>query len=153
METLERLLAESPFFDGLDAEHLGVLVGCAVHVRFEPGEFLCREGEPADNFYLIRHGRVTLEMFVPQKGPVRLQTLDPGEVVGWSWLVEPYTWHFDARALEGVVAVSLDGTCLRNKCDADPRLGYELLKRFAHIMEQRLHTARLGLLDLYGVGA
>lgn len=153
MESLERLLAESPFFAGLDPEHLSVIVGCAVHVRFEPGEFLCREGEPADNFYLIRHGRVTLELFVPQKGPVRLQTLDPGEVVGWSWLVEPYTWHFDARALEPVVAVSLDGTCLRTKCDADPRLGYEVLKRFADVMEQRLHTARLGLLDLYGVGA
>jgi CRP/FNR family transcriptional regulator, cyclic AMP receptor protein len=153
METLERLLAESPFFAGLDPEHARVLVGCAAHVRFEPGEFLCREGEPADNFYLIRHGRVTLELFVPQRGPVRLQTLDPGEVVGWSWLVEPYTWHFDARALEAVVAVSLDGTCLRNKCDADPRLGYELLKRFAHVMEQRLYNARLGLLDLYGVSA
>jgi len=153
MESLERLLAESPFFAGLDPEHLSVIVGCARHVRFEPGEFLCREGEPADNFYLIRHGRVTLELFVPQKGPVRLQTLDPGEVVGWSWLIEPYTWHFDARALEPVVAVQLDGTCLRNKCDADPRLGYEVLKRFADIMEQRLHTARLGLLDMYGVSA
>ena len=153
MESLERLLAESPFFAGLDPEHLSVIVGCAAHVRFEPGEFLCREGEPADNFYLIRHGRVTLELFVPQKGPVRLQTLDPGEVVGWSWLIEPYTWHFDARALEPVVAVQLDGTCLRNKCDADPRLGYEVLKRFADIMEQRLHSARLGLLDMYGVSA
>jgi len=153
METLERLLADHPFFAGLEAEHFAVLVGCAANVRFEPGEFLCREGEPADNFYLVRHGRVTLELFVPQKGPVRIQTLDAGEVVGWSWLVEPYTWHFDARALEPVVAVSLDGVCLRTKCDADPRLGYELLKRFAHVMEQRLHSARLGLLDLYGVGA
>lgn len=153
MESLERLLAESPFFAGFAPEHLSVIVGCAAHVRFEPGEFLCREGEPADNFYLIRHGRVTLELFVPQKGPVRLQTLDPGEVVGWSWLIEPYTWHFDARALEPVVAVQLDGTCLRNKCDADPRLGYEVLKRFADIMEQRLHSARLGLLDMYGVSA
>ena len=152
MESLERLLAEHPFFAGLRAEHLAVLVGCAANVRFEPGEFLCREGEPAEHFYLIRHGRVTLELFVPQKGPVRLQTLDAGELVGWSWLVEPYTWHFDARALEPVVAVSLDGICLRGKCDDDPRLGYELLKRFAHIMEERLHTARLGLLDLYGVG-
>lgn len=152
MESLERLLAEHKFFAGLAPEHLAVLVGCAANVRFEPGEFLCREGEPADNFYLIRHGRVALEMFVPQKGPVQLQSLDAGEIVGWSWLVEPYTWLFDARALEPVVAVSLDGTCLRTKCDDDPRLGYELLKRFADIMQQRLHAARLGLLDLYGAG-
>lgn len=152
MESLERLLADHPFFAGLGPEHLAVLVGCAQNVRFEPGEFLCREGEPADYFYLIRHGRVTLDLFVPQRGPVRLQTLDPGEVVGWSWLVEPFTWHFDARAFEPVVAVSLDGTCLRTKCDDDPRLGYELFKRFADVMQQRLHSARLSLLDMYGAG-
>ena len=152
MESLERLLAEHPFFAGLEPEHLAVLVGCATNARFETGEFLCREGEPADNFYLIRHGCVSLEMFVPQKGPMRLQTLDPGDVVGWSWMVEPYTWRFDARAVEPVVAVSLDGVCLRTKCDADPRLGYELLKRFVEIMQQRLYSARLGLLDVYGAG-
>lgn len=153
MESLERLLVDHPFFAGLSAEHAAVLVGCATNVRFEQGEFLCREGEPADYFYLLRHGRVSLDLFVPQKGPVRIQTLDPGEVVGWSWLVEPYTWHFDARAMEPVVAVSLDGTCLRGKCDDDPRLGYALYKRIAHIMQQRLYSARLGLLDLYGVDA
>jgi CRP-like cAMP-binding protein len=153
MDNLERTLAEHAFFAGMDPRHIPTLAGCAANIRFNPGEFLCKEGEPADKFYLIRQGRVTIDLFVPQKGPVTLQTADPGDIVGWSWLIEPYQWRFDARALDTVVALTLDGQCLRKKCDDDPVLGYELMKRFAHVMEQRLFAARLELLDMYGVGA
>jgi CRP-like cAMP-binding protein len=130
---------------------LKIVVGCASNVKFDQGEFVFREGGDADKFYLIRHGRIALEVFTTNKGPVTLQTLGEGEVVGWSWLIPPYHWHFDARAVELTRALALDGKCLRGKCDDDHSLGYELMKRFTHIMEERLQAARLQLLDLYGV--
>ncbi len=151
METLERILAEHPFFAGLDARHIQLIVGCATNVRFDAGQFIFREGEEANEFYVIRHGKVALEIFVPGRGPVTIQTLGEGEILGWSWLIPPYHWHFNARAIELTRAIALDGKCLRAKCEDDHDLGYELLKRFAHIVEQRLQATRLQLLDVYGV--
>ncbi|HXF06185.1 MAG TPA: cyclic nucleotide-binding domain-containing protein [Blastocatellia bacterium] len=151
METLERILAEHPFFAGLDARHIQLIVGCAANVRFDAGQFIFREGEEANEFYVIRHGKVALEIFVPGRGPVTIQTLGEGEILGWSWLIPPYHWHFNARAVELTRAIALDGRCLRVKCEDDHDLGYELLKRFAHIVEQRLQATRLQLLDVYGV--
>lgn len=150
METLERILAEHPFFAGLDARHIQLIVGCATNVRFDAGQFIFREGEEANEFYVIRHGKVALEIFVPGRGPVTIQTLGEGEILGWSWLIPPYHWHFNARAIELTRAIALDGKCLRAKCEDDHDLGYELLKRFAHIVEQRLQATRLQLLDVYG---
>lgn len=151
METLEHILKEHAFFRDLPPEYLKIVVGCASNVKFDAGEFVFREGGDADKFYLIRHGRIALEVFTTNKGAVTLQTLGEGEVVGWSWLIPPYHWHFDARAVEMTRAIALDGKCLRGKCDDDHSLGYELMKRFTHIMEERLQAARLQLLDLYGV--
>jgi CRP/FNR family cyclic AMP-dependent transcriptional regulator len=150
METLEPILSEHAFFRDLPPAHLKIIVGCASNVKFEPGEFLFREGGDADRFYLIRHGRVALQIFTTHKGPVTVQTISPGDVVGWSWLIAPYHWHFDAQAMEPTRAIALDGKCLRGKCEDDHNLGYELMKRFAHIMEERLQATRLQLLDLYG---
>ncbi len=151
MESLESILSEHAFFKELPPDYLKIVVGCASNVKFDEGEFLFREGGDADKFYLIRHGRIALKIFTPHKGPVTLQTIGPGEVVGWSWLIPPYRWHFDASAMELTRAIALDGKCLRGKCDDDHSLGYELMKRFAHIMEERLQATRLQLLDLYGV--
>jgi CRP-like cAMP-binding protein len=83
---------------------------------------------------------------------VTIQTVGPGELLGWSWLMPPYRWHFDARALEQTRALSFDGTCIRNKCETDHRLGYELMKRLAYVFTQRLEASRLQLLDVYGRG-
>lgn len=151
MESLEPILSEHAFFKALPPDYLKIVVGCASNVKFDQGEFLFREGGDADKFYLIRHGRIALKIFTTHKGPVTLQTIGPGEVVGWSWLIPPYRWHFDAQAMELTRAIALDGKCLRGKCDDDHSLGYELMKRFAHIMEERLQATRLQLLDLYGV--
>jgi CRP-like cAMP-binding protein len=151
METLEPVLAEHPFLKGLDPKHLHLIVGCASNVRFNAGEFIFREGEEANEFYILRHGKVALEVFSPERGPIIIDTLVEGEVLGWSWLIPPYIWHFDARAVELTRAIALDGKCLRTKCEEDHDLGYELLKRFAHIIEQRLQATRLRLLDVYGV--
>jgi CRP-like cAMP-binding protein len=150
METLEPILAEHPFLKDLDRHHLELIVGCASNVRFDPGSYIFREGEEAHQFYIIRHGKVALEIVAPQRGPLIVETLDEGDILGWSWLIPPYNWHFDARAIDLTRAIALDGKCLRTKCEEDHHLGYELLKRFAHIMEQRLEATRLQLLDIYG---
>jgi CRP-like cAMP-binding protein len=152
MKTLDAEVAESPVFRGLPAAHLELIAGCGRNTGFEAGDYLFREGDQADTFYLLRRGRVTLETFVPGRGALAVQTVDEGEVVGWSWLFPPFRWHFDARALDGVRAIAFDGACLRGKCDGDHTLGYELLGRFSPVMLERLQATRMQLLDVYGNG-
>ena len=144
------VLHDVPLFEGLTPAELELIAGCGSNVRFGDGELLFRDGDPADSFYVLRHGSVALETFVPARGPVTIETLEAGEVVGWSWLFPPYRWHFDARALSLVRATSFDGACLRGKCESDPRLGYDLMSRFAQVMIERLQWTRLRLLDVYG---
>jgi CRP-like cAMP-binding protein len=150
METLERTLATHPFFEGLSSEYLSLITSCAQNARFEANTFLFREGQEATKFFLIREGAVALELCPPGREPLIVQTLTAGDVIGWSWLVAPHYWRFDARALILTRAFALDGECLRKKCEADPRLGYELLKRFSHMIAERLEATRLQLLDVYG---
>nr|MBN2276441.1 cyclic nucleotide-binding domain-containing protein [candidate division Zixibacteria bacterium] len=152
MENLERILSEHPFLEGMSQKHIELLVGCASNVVFKAGEFIFREGEPADNFYFIRHGRVLVETHVPQKGPIVIRSRAEGEIFGWSWMVPPYKWHFDARATELTRAITLDGKCLRTKCEEDHDLGYEIMKRFALVIAERLEATRLQLMDIYGNG-
>ena len=148
-QTLESVIREHPFYRGLEEAHLKLIIGCAKNARFEEGAVLFREGDPADWFYLIRKGLVAIQVNVPQRGLVTLQTVGEGEVVGWSWLFPPYRWHFHAKVLQPTLALAFDGACLRGKCEADHHLGYELMKRAAKIMRERLQAARLQLLDLY----
>jgi CRP-like cAMP-binding protein len=150
METIETLLHEVPLFEGLAPAELELIAGCGSNVRFREGEVLFREGDEANTFYVVRHGTVALETFVPARGSVTIETIEAGEVVGWSWLFHPYRWHFDARALSLVRATGFDGACLRGKCEADPRLGYDLMSRFAQVVIERLQWTRLRLLDVYG---
>jgi CRP/FNR family cyclic AMP-dependent transcriptional regulator len=150
MKTLDSLIAESPVFSGLDEANLAVIGGCGQNTVFEAGDFLFREGDQADTFFLVRHGRVMLETFVPGRGPVVIETADEGDVVGWSWLFPPYKQHFDARALDLVRAIAFDGACLREKCAEEHDLGYELLLRFSALMVERLEATRLRLLEIHG---
>jgi CRP/FNR family cyclic AMP-dependent transcriptional regulator len=149
METLEPLLAEHPFFSGLTQAQLDLLTGCASNTRFEAGQFIFREGEQATRFFVIRHGKVSLEIYAPSRGAIIIATLGEGDILGWSWLFPPFQWKFDARALELTRALAMDGECLRRKAEEDHHLGFELLKRFAAIMEERLQATRLQLLNLY----
>jgi CRP/FNR family cyclic AMP-dependent transcriptional regulator len=149
MENLERILAEHAFFAGLEPRYLELLTGCASNVRFEAGQTIFREGEEANHFYLLRAGKVALSIYGHERGSIIVQTLGEGEVLGWSWLVPPYHWQFDAVAIELTRALALDGKCLRRKSEEDHGLGYELLKRFVSIIEQRLQATRLQLLNLY----
>jgi len=149
METLERILIEHPFFAGMKEEHMDLLVGCASNVRFDAGQFILREGQEANNFYLLRQGKVALDVYAPERGGITIQTLGAGDILGWSWLVPPYRWRFDARAVDLTRAIALDGKCLRQKCENDCCLGYELLKRFTQVMVEHLTATRLQLLNVY----
>jgi CRP/FNR family cyclic AMP-dependent transcriptional regulator len=149
VETLERIIEEHRFFHGMEERHIDLITGCAKNVRFEDGGIIFREGDEANEFYFIREGMVAVELMVPQKGFIRVQTIGEGDVLGWSWLVPPYRWRFNARACKSTRALAFDGKCLRTKCEQDHDLGYELLKRFAYIVTERLDATRLQLIDLY----
>lgn len=150
MQTLEPILAEHPFLKGLEPRYLKLISGCASNMRFKPGQYLFHEGEEANNFYVIRQGNVALEIHGAKGPSIILQTVGEGEVLGWSWLVPPYRWHSHARAVELTRAIALDVKCLRAKSEEDHNLGYELLRRFCHIIVERLDATRLQLLDVYG---
>jgi CRP-like cAMP-binding protein len=149
MRTISDMLHEHPFFAGLPPEYVDLVAGCASNLRYRTGDYLFREGEPADTFYVVRHGRVALEARTPTRSTV-IDTTEEGEVLGWSWLVPPYRWTFDARAVGDVRAVRFDGACLRTTCAEDSELGYAFLQRVVGVMSTNLHSARLRLLDLYG---
>ena len=151
IDDLGRIIDEHPFFRGIDGKLRTLLVGCAANERVEAGKFLFRQGGPAQTFYLVRHGSVAIETHAPGRPVVTVETAGEGDIVGWSWLVEPYRWAFDARAVTLTRLISFDASCLRGKMNADPVLGYEVLRRFVPVMGHRLLATRLQLLDLYGV--
>ena len=150
IKSISDLLKEHPFFSGLNEAYVELIGDCGRNQVYEAGAYIARENEPADYFYLIRSGKVVIETFVPQRGMLKLQTLQGGDIVGWSWMFPPYRWEFDIRVRETVHAVELDGRCLRGKCETDTRLGYELMQRFARVMTTRLKHTRIQLLDIYG---
>lgn len=152
MENLERLLRAHAFLEHLSAEQAALIVGCAKNVRFAPGQFLMREGEIADTFYLLRRGRVALEVAVPGRGPIQMESLAAEDMVGLSWLFPPYRVNVDARAVEPVVALAFDGKCLRERMESDHDLGYALLRRVVTEVTKRLHRVRLQRLDLFKAG-
>lgn len=152
MRTLAALLATHPFFQSLEARHVDLLAGCAMNVRFQANHYLFHEGEQAAHFYLIREGKVALETVVVPQRTVTIETIEAGEVLGWSWLFPPYRWHFTARTIGPIRALQFDGICLREKAELDHDLGYELMKRMAYILIQRLQATRLQLLDIYHIG-
>lgn len=150
MKTIADELREHPFFADLKPETVELIAGCGSNVVFEPDTVIAAEGSAANEFYIIRRGRVAIQVHAPGPGNALLQTLDGGDVLGWAWLFPPYRWSVEALAMQQVHAIKLDGQCLRGKCEDDPRLGYELMKKFSRIMTQRLEATRLQLLDLYG---
>jgi len=150
MKSLQSILEKHKFFEGMGKSYLELIAGCASNIHFHAGDLIFREGEEANHFYILREGKTALEIPIPSRGSIPIQTIGEGDVLGWSWLYPPYHWVLNARALENVRAIALDGECLRTKCDEDPRLGYELMKRFSYIIMQRLQAARLQMIDIYG---
>jgi CRP-like cAMP-binding protein len=147
---IEALLGEHGFFKTMSPAFRSLIAGCGKNVHFKSGELLAKTADSANQFFAIRDGRAAIELHSPERGPLILQTVEAGDIVGWSWLFPPYRWKFDVRAVEDVRAISFDGECLRGKCERDPAMGYDFMKRFAQVFMERLESARLQLLDLYG---
>ncbi|MCB0219691.1 MAG: cyclic nucleotide-binding domain-containing protein [Chrysiogenetes bacterium] len=152
MKSIADLVAEHPFFRDFDPEYQKLVAGCGKNVVFEAGEYLTREGEDANCFYLVRRGRISIEIHTPAGGAAVIQTAGEGEVVGVSWLFEPHRWNFDTRATETTHAMHFDTTCLKKKCEDDPRFGYLIMGKFSAVLMERLQATRMRLLDLYGYG-
>jgi len=144
---LENVIAGHPFGRGLKPSHLRLLKESAMRMHYKSGELIFREGDPANRFYLIEQGRVSLESPRTDHAPVTVQVIGPGDVLGWSWLFPPYVWHFDARALEPTTAIFFYGTRLREQCEQDRDFGFEMMKRMTQIVIKRLQATRRELLS------
>lgn len=144
---LKQALAEHPFTQGLDDAQLETLAGQARFVSSPEGAFLARERHEAHGLYLIQSGHVAIEVHSPRRGAAPVQTLGRGEVFGWSWLIPPHQWHFDARALEPTTAILLEGPKLLRLCESDHHMGFQLLKRLTAVLAGRLAATRLQVLD------
>jgi CRP-like cAMP-binding protein len=153
MLTIDAILAQHGFFEKMEPRHLETLVACARFARFNKNEYIFRIDRPAESFYVIGPGRIAIELPAPAQRTLPIQTLGEGEILGWSWLYPPYRWQFDARAIEPTQTIAIDAPRLRAQCERDHELGYQLMKRFAHVMTQRLQATRLQLLDVYAVTA
>ena len=150
-EDLERSVAAHPFLIGMSEHHVRLIADCAIRTQFEKDQVIFREGETANRFYLIEQGKVALESAAYTGDPVTIDMVGDGDLLGWSWLFPPYIWHFTARALEPTSAIFFYGTVLREYCEQDPALGYELFKRMSEVMTRRLQEARSRLLNAYAV--
>ena len=143
---LEQLKAH-PFWRGMTPAHVNVITEGAQIVSFKPGEVIFREGEPANKFYVINSGSVALEAHEPGDGTVLVNTLEAGSMLGWSWLFPPFFWHFQARASAPTDLIALDAARLLRIAETDRDFGYELMKRVAQVVIQRLQTTRQQLLQ------
>jgi CRP/FNR family transcriptional regulator, cyclic AMP receptor protein len=148
-ETMASRVALHPFLAGMNRGQLVLLADCAVSVRFAPGDIILREGDHADRVYLIETGRVILESGKGHGKPVVVDTIGAGDLLGWSWMFPPYSWQFTARAVEPTRAIFFTGPVLREYCERDHSLGFELLKRLTAVMNRRMQNARRKMLDVH----
>lgn len=149
MITAHDLLAAHPFMAGVPDRFLDRMAYYSHRATFHAGTRIFREGGRADRFWLIRDGLVSLDTHLPGRGDVVLETIGPGQVLGWSWLFPPYRWHFGATADTSVLAIAFDGAGIRAMCAAEPELGYELTRRLIEVVVERMQATRLRMLDLY----
>ncbi|MBW1696847.1 MAG: cyclic nucleotide-binding domain-containing protein [Deltaproteobacteria bacterium] len=149
MTSIEDLLKEHPFFRDLNASYIQSIARYGRSIEFAAQETVFREGEDANHFYIILQGKVAINLHGSHRGPITIQTIDSGDIFGWSWLIPPYKWRFNAKAVETTRAIVLDGKSLRAECEKDHRLGYELFKRIAQVISKRLEHARIQVLDVY----
>ena len=148
-ELMAERVALHPFLAGMSRNHLALLTDCAIPVRFTKRQVVLQEGDFASRFYLIESGKVVLESGVELGQPVVIEEIGPGDLLGWSWMFPPHVWHFTARAIEPTEAIFFYGTILREYCERDHSLGYELFKRMSPIMLRRLQAAREKMLSLH----
>lgn len=135
-------LSRCAFFAGLPEDHLRFLADHGSHRELNAGDVLFRHGDRARCFFLVLSGHISVEIAAIEGPALQLQDLAPGDVVGWSWLISPNRWTFQARATQPVEVIEFDGSAVLEHCEQDPRFGYELLKRFSALMSERLKGAR-----------
>ena len=150
MANMQAILGEVETFEGMKPEHLAKLAECASEVRYEAGDVLGRVGGDADTFWVIREGRLALQLPAPGRGGVTVATSSKGAVVGFSWLVPPYALQFDVRAVTPTQAIAVDGAKLRAQFPGNPGLAYDLLSRFSKIMSERIEAMSMQILDVFG---
>jgi CRP-like cAMP-binding protein len=146
-QSLYDLIERQPFFKGLDSRQLKLLTGLALEIKFEPGQAIFAEGSPANRFYLIVEGQVVVESEKEDHSVIPIQTLGPGDALGWSWLFPPYYLHFSARAVKPARTIFFYGTRLREYCEQDHELGFQLMKRIAELATQSLHATQQRLMN------
>jgi CRP/FNR family cyclic AMP-dependent transcriptional regulator len=145
VDDVAELLRTSPLFTDLDAASLLALARYGDEARFDTDALLARDGWPADRFYVLLEGTVALEVHERGGDPMPIETLTVPEVVGWSWLMPPFRWHFDVRAVTPVRAIAIEAEALRVAMAENPSFGYALLSRFTRVLLQRLQATRLRL--------
>jgi CRP-like cAMP-binding protein len=148
--TLKLYLAQHPVFKEFTPEHVALIAGLASTREYAAQERVFEQGKRAEHFYIVREGRVTVQVPSIDGEPFDIQTLAAGSMLGWSWLLPPYRWNFDARATTASKLIAVDGEKLRAACDADNTLGYRLVKRVAELMAERLNAARMAAVRHYG---
>ena len=148
-ETMTARVELHPFLAGLNRTQLTLLADCAISIRCRPGDVILREGDRADRFFLIETGKVVLESGIDDSGIVVVDTIGAGDLLGWSWMFPPYAWQFTARAVAPTRAVFFAGPVLREYCELDHSLGYELLKRMTAVMTRRMQNARRKMLGIH----
>lgn len=153
VESMATRVALHPFLAGMNPTQLALLTDCAIPVQFNKGQTILRENDLANRFYLIESGKVVLESGEGFGEPVIVETIGAGDLLGWSWMFPPYAWHFTARAVEPTKAIFFYGTILREYCERDHSLGYELFKRITPIMMKRLQSTRRRMLSVHAYGA
>ena len=149
VEPLATRVVLHPFLAGMNRTQLALLTDCAVARHFNTGKTILREGEFANGFYLIETGKVALESEAGFGDSILVQTIGAGDLLGWSWMFPPYVWQFTARAVESTAALFFYAAILREYCERDHSLGYELLKRISAVMVRRLQAAHDQMLSLY----
>lgn len=150
MNALNETIIKHPFFQGMKPDHLALLSDNAKVVSCKIGEVLFREGEPANEFYLIESGQIVLEAHQPANGTAPVQTLGAGEVLGWSWLFPPFAWHLQARVTQPARVIVLSGGHLLAEAERNHEFGYELMKRVSQVVIRRLQASRKQLLTFQG---
>lgn len=149
MPTADQIRA-TPLFADLSRAAADAIAQVATDVRFDAGEMIMSEGEPADEFFVLVSGKVSVEIHAPGHGPMVIDTLAGGDVLGVSWLLPPYQVTFDAHAADDTVGLVVDAKALRERSESDPVLAAALFRSFAVVISQRLHSSRLRLVDLHG---
>lgn len=147
MQSIENYLSSHKFFSGLDQTYIKFLAGSATELQLKEGDALFKQGEKADRFYLLRSGQVSIQVPALMGPTLEIQTLGDNQILGWSWLIAPYRWSFLARAKTDSSVLEFDGTAILAHCEQDPKFGYELFKRFAALMSERLDAARQKMMD------